>query len=420
MTTNVFLILFLSFFLAEFLLNWVLCMLNEKAAHQNKSIPVFFKGRVEELSYQKSRQYTLIKLKYERWQLLFSSSITLALLFSGLLSWLDTLLQKAGTGVLTRGVLFFFILFGLLGILKYPIGLYETFKIEARFGFNKTTLGLYMLDTLKSLALSIIIGVPFLYVVLWFMHYSGSAWWLWAYAFITVFQVLMLVLYPAFIAPLFNKFKALDEGPLKAKLLDCARKADFPVEGIYIMDGSRRSTHSNAYFTGFGKLRRIVVFDTLVEQMSIDEMESIVYHEIGHYKNGHIYKMLLVNTVITGLVLFILSRAITWPPLYQAFGLYGSPSNLVHAGLFLFLTVFSTFSFLLAPLFNFKSRQYEYEADAFALQHNTVKASMETSLFNLARKNLTNITPHRWYSAYHYSHPTLYERVSALRRVQGV
>jgi STE24 endopeptidase len=346
--------------------------------------------------------------------MIYGTGVTLAVLFSGVLPWLQLQLEKLSINSILQGVVFFFTLFAVMGILRYPLGLYETFCIEGRFGFNRMTLKMYLIDTLKAVALSVVIGMPFLFAVLWFMNASGRYWWLWAYLFIFGFQIVMIFIYPTLIAPWFNKFKPLDDGELKTHLLQLAQKIRFPTRGVFVMDGSRRSTHSNAYFTGFGRFRRIVLFDTLIGQMSVPEMEGILCHEMGHYKKGHIYKMLILSFIFQGVGLYILSLAIDWAPMYQAFGFHADPVGLRHVGVFLFVTVSSTFTFLLAPLMNFRSRKHEFQADAFTAEH-TETSAMESALMKLAEKNLSNLTPHPWYSFFHYSHPTLYERIRALR-----
>ncbi len=410
-----FLILFLSFFFIELLLNFFLDFLNQKSILAHPSLPSFFKDKMSIDVYKKTQEYTSTKLSFNKWNLLFSSFITLIVLFSGLLPWFEDLLTSFHLNPILHGSLFLVTLLLFVSLLNIPLGVYNTFVIEGRFGFNKMTFKLYIQDTLKSALLGFLIGVPFLAVFLWFLNFTGNNWWGWAFLFMTSFQLLMLVLYPTFIAPLFNKFKPLDEGVLKEELLTLAKKTDFTTSGLFVMDGSKRSSHSNAYFTGFGKMRRIVLFDTLIEQMSLDELKSILCHEIGHYKRGHIYKMLFFSLAFQGVGLFILSLAIKWQPLYTAFGFEKNPESLKHVGLFLFMTTFSTFTFFLGPLMNYRSRKHEFEADAFAIENTESPKHMETALLKLAEKNLSNLTPHPWYSAFHYSHPSIYERIKAFK-----
>jgi STE24 endopeptidase len=293
-----------------------------------------------------------------------------------------------------------------------PTDLYSTFALEAKFGFNKTTVGLFVADKLKGLVLGLLIGVPFLFVVLWLMQTTGDYWWLWAVAFITVFQLLMIVIFPTFIAPWFNKFEPLKEGEFRERILALANQIGFTTSGIFTMDGSKRSAHSNAYFTGIGKAKRIVLFDTLIEQMTMAQGLAVLAHEMGHYKMKHIRRMLAVQTVFLFIGLYLLSLLLKTPTFFSAFGL--TPSN--HAALVLFSLVSGPATFYLGPLMNRLSRQHEYEADRFAAITLRDGKPMEEALVNLTVKNLSNLNPHPWYSAYHYSHPTAVERISAIRQ----
>ncbi|HEX6173757.1 MAG TPA: M48 family metallopeptidase, partial [Candidatus Binatia bacterium] len=260
--------------------------------------------------------------------------------------------------------------------------------------------------------LSILIGGPFLYVVLWLMQ-AGEYWWLWAFLFITIFQLLMIIIFPTFIAPWFNKFEPLASGELRDRILALANQIGFKASGIFLMDGSKRSAHSNAYFTGIGKAKRIVLFDTLVEQMTIDQGVAVLAHEMGHYKMKHMRRMMIVQGVFLFFGLYILSRVVAYEPLFTAFGL--QPSN--HAALVLFSLLSGPFTFYLGPLMNLLSRKHEYEADRFAVITLGSGKPMEEALINLTVRNLSNLTPHPWYSAYHYSHPTPTERIGAIRQI---
>jgi STE24 endopeptidase len=293
-----------------------------------------------------------------------------------------------------------------------PTDLYSTFGLEANFGFNKTTLRLYISDKIKGLILGLVIGVPFLFVILWLMQATGSYWWLWAFAFITGFQLLMIVIFPTFIAPWFNKFEPLKEGEFRDRILKLADQVGFETSGIYSMDGSKRSGHSNAYFTGLGKAKRIVLFDTLVDQMTIDQSLAVLAHEMGHYRMKHIRRMVAVQTIFLFVGLYLLSLLLGYGPLYAAFRL--EPSS--HAALVLFSLLSGPFTFYLGPFINLLSRKHEYEADRFAALTLTDRKPMEEALIHLTVKNLANLTPHPWYSAYNYSHPSPAERISAIRQ----
>jgi STE24 endopeptidase len=411
--------LFLILFALEFAIEFILNELNlryVRARWAEKKIPDFFQGKINSEEYEKSVRYTLAKGRFTRWAEIYGRSIMLAVLFSGLLGWLDRfagdLAERFSLGTYGHGILFCLGVGLVFSISSLPINLYSTFGLEAKFGFNKTTIGLYITDKIKMLVLGLVIGVPFLLVILWLMDAMGRYWWLWAFVFITGFQLLMIVIFPTFIAPWFNKYEPLKEGELRDRILALADKIGFKTSGIYSMDGSKRSAHSNAYFTGIGKAKRIVLFDTLIEQMTTDQGLAVLAHEMGHYKMKHIRRMLVVETVFLFVGLYILSLLLDYPPLFAAFGL--TPSN--HAALVLFSLLSGPATFFLGPLMNLLSRKHEYEADCFAAITLHDGKPMQEALVNLTIKNLSNLTPHPWYSAYHYSHPTPVERIDAIRR----
>jgi STE24 endopeptidase len=411
--------LFLVFFALEFTIEFILNELNlryVRARWAEKKIPDFFQGKISSSEYEKSIQYTLAKGRFERWAEIYGRCITLVVLFSGLLGWLDRFAggfgQRLSLGLYGHGILFCLGVGLVFSIAGLPTGLYSTFVLETKFGFNKTTIGLYITDKIKALILGLVIGVPFLLVILWLMDAMGRFWWIWAFVFISGFQLLMIVIFPTLIAPWFNKYEPLKDGELRDRILALAEQIGFKTSGIYSMDGSKRSAHSNAYFTGIGKAKRIVMFDTLIEQMTVDQGLAVLAHEMGHYKMKHIRRMLIVQTVFLFIGLYILSLLVDYPPLFSAFGL--SPSN--HAALVLFSLLSGPATFYLGPLMNFLSRKHEYEADCFAALTLRDGKPMEEALVNLTIKNLSNLTPHPWYSAYHYSHPTPTERIDAIRQ----
>ena len=411
--------LFLCLFTIEFIVEFVLNELNlryVRARWSARHIPDFIAGKITQPEYDKSLQYTVAKGKFARWSEIYGRLITLAVLFSGILPLLDRLAERwAGAlppWIYAHGIIFCFgvgLIYSLAGL---PLDLYATFGLEARFGFNKSTWKLYVADKFRGLLLGMIIGVPFLWVVLWLMDKPGPYWWIWAFLFIAAFQFVMILVYPVLIAPWFNKFEPLKEGEFRDRILALADRVGFQTNGIFSMDGSKRSGHSNAYFTGLGKAKRIVLFDTLLEQMTIEQGLAVLAHEMGHYKMKHIRRMLVVQLSFLLLGLFVLSLLLKYPPLYTAFGL--NPSS--HAALVLFSLISGPATFYLGPLMSRLSRRHEYEADHFAAQTLGDSKGMEEALINLTVKNLSNLTPHPWYSAYHYSHPTTAERIRALRK----
>ena len=441
MDASLFRALFLGFFGLGLVVDLSLNFLNRLEAVRHPTLPPRFKGPLfaghfNQETFAKARAYTLDRLSFDTFSVLYSAVLTGVLLFSGILPAFDRLLTRACGEGLHRGVLFLAGVTVAQSLLKLPLSVHSTFRIEGRYGFNTMTWGLFRRDLVKGAALSAALGVPLLYALLALMRHFGTAWWLWAFGLLLVFQIVMMVVYPIFIAPLFNRFLPLEAGDLKSALLELAGRLRFPAGGIYIMDGSRRSLHSNAYFTGFGRFRRIVLFDTLLRQMDRSELLSVLAHEIGHYRLKHIYKMMTVQILTLGGLLFLAALALRWPPLYAAFGFDTAAASALSftaassaplapsagpfagnpaVGLFLFMTAFSTLSILFSPLQNLFSRRHEYEADAYAVQVIQDPAAMQTALIKLSTKNLSNLTPHPWYSAFHYSHPTLGERLEALQ-----
>jgi STE24 endopeptidase len=411
--------LFLSFFALEFLVEFVLNELNlrhVRARRASKQIPDYFRGKLGPGEYEKSVDYTLAKGRFQRWAGIYSRIVTLITLFAGPLAFFDQLAaqlaRQFSLGAYGWGILFCLAVGLWFAVAGLAIDLYSTFVLEAKFGFNKMTPTLYLTDKLKGLVLGLVIGVPFLFVIFWLMQVTGSLWWVWAFVFITGFQLSMVVIFPTFIAPWFNKFEPLKEGEFRERILALADQVGFKTSGIFSMDGSKRSAHSNAYFTGIGKSKRIVLFDTLLEQMNVEQGLAVLAHEMGHYKMKHIRRMLIVQAVFLLIGLYILSLLLNFQPLYSAFGL--APSH--HAALVLFSLLSGPLTFYLGPIMNFLSRKHEYEADRFAALTLRDGKPMEEALINLTVKNLSNLTPHPWYSAYHYSHPTPAERISAIRQ----
>lgn len=412
--------IFLALFALQFAIEFGLNELNLRQvaiSAAQKAIPDAFRGKIDAKDYAKSIDYTLTNGRFHRWTDIYGSVVLLLVLLSGLLGavdhWAGQLASNSALGGYGQGIIFCCAVAVIFTVTSLPTELYSTFGIEAKFGFNQTTIGLYFSDKVKGLVLSLVIGVPFLLVVLWLMDIMGRSWWLWAFAFIALFQLLLIVIFPTFIAPWFNKFEPLKEGELRDRILALAEQIGFQTSGIYSMDGSKRSAHSNAYFTGIGKAKRIVLFDTLIEQMTTTQGLAVLAHEMGHYKMKHIRRMLLVQTVFLFAGLYVLSLLVAYPPFFAAFGL--APSS--HGALVLFTLVSGPFTFYLGPLMNRLSRKHEYEADRFAAVTLRDGKPMEEALINLTVKNLSNLTPHPWYSAYHYSHPTAVERIEAIRRL---
>jgi STE24 endopeptidase len=410
--------LFLLFFICELLIELALNELNlahVRASSSAGHMPAFIAGKMTPAEYDKSVQYTLAKGYFQRYSEFYGGAVTLVILFGGLLPLCDGWARRWASFLpwlpYADGVLFCLGVVSVHSLALMPLSLYATFVLESRFGFNKTTWRLYLMDRLKGIILAVLLGVPFIVVLLAFIQNAGPYWWVWTFLFATAFQFVLLVAYPIIIAPWFNKFQPLAAGPLRDGILALAQRVDFKTSGIFTMDGSKRSGHSNAYFTGIGKAKRIVLFDTLLEQMTIDQGLAVLAHEMGHYTMKHIRRMLVVQLICLFIALYLLSLLMDYRPFFNAFGL--SPSG--HAALVLFALVSGPATFYLSPVLNRLSRRHEYEADRFAAVTLGDVKPMEEALINLTARNLTNLTPHPWYSAYHYTHPSTEERIHALR-----
>jgi STE24 endopeptidase len=302
----------------------------------------------------------------------------------------------------------------IFSVVSLPITIYGQFVIEARYGFNRMTWKLFLLDVLKGLVVSLILLTPLLTAVLLLIR-ATTLWWLWGFLLFTTFQLVMIVLYPKVIAPLFNKFSPLEEGPLKDKILSLAEQLGFRARGIFRMDGSKRSRHSNAYFSGLGRIKRIVLFDTLLQRFEDDEIAAVLAHEIGHQKLGHILKRLALS-IPTGLLGFwIVSLLLNYSPFFEAFG-FENPSP--QAALVLIMFASGPFTFYLKPLSTWLSRRYEFQADRFVQSRTSYGKALQAALKRLGKDNLSNPVPHPLFSFYHNSHPTIVERLRALEVAQ--
>jgi STE24 endopeptidase len=376
-------------------------------------VPEAFQEIMDEATYKKSVRYTLAKARFGTVSDSYSTAVLCVLLFSGLLASLFAqVVERTGQSAWGLAVALWAVIL-LMSLLSLPFSWYSQFRLEERFGFNNSTQRTWCSDQVKGVALSFVIGVPLLALILWLVGVSGDYWWLWAWGVVMVFQLLMSVLAPIFILPLFNKFTPLPEGSLKDRLKNLAERTGFINAGIQVMDGSKRSKHSNAFFTGLGKGRRIALFDTLVEQMSEQELEAVLAHEIGHYKLRHVPKMITWSFVTTLAGFWGLSLLAGQSWFTSAFG-FGSEAGIASA-FFQFSLLAGTVTFWLSPLSSLWSRKFEYEADAFAADAVNNSEPMITALRKLNRENLSNLTPHPWYSGFHYDHPALLERESALK-----
>jgi STE24 endopeptidase len=404
------------------LLRWgverALSRLNERhvRAHAD-AVPEAFRGVMDDATYRKSVDYTLARSRFGKTTDTFDTALLLVVLFSGVLPWgWRVATEHFGTSTwATAG--FLFAVAVVLRLPGLPFDWFAQFKLEERFGFNTTTKKTWLLDRVKGFVLALVLFLPLLALLLKIIEWAGASWWLWAWGAVLAFQLLLMLIAPALIMPLFNKFTPLAEGALRERLFALAGRTGFTTRSIDVMDGSKRSRHSNAFFTGFGRFRKIVLFDTLIAQLTETELEAVLAHEIGHYKRRHIVKMLIASAL--GLLLAF--AALAWLArqawFYRAFGFAPaddfSPASIAPL-LLVFALLAGTVSFWLSPLMNLWSRRFEYEADAYARDVMNEAQPLVGALRKLNEKNLSNLTPHPLYSRFYYSHPTLLERERAL------
>ena len=387
------------------------------SAHADE-VPPAFRGIVDEPTYRRSIDYTVAKSQFGEVVTLFDAALLIGVLFNGALPWaLGWFTTSFGTSAWAMAG-FLFATGVALSIVSLPFAWYAQFKLEDRFGFNTTTLKMWLVDRLKGFLLVALLGFPLLVLVLKLIEWTGPTWWIWAAVVVIAFQLLLLLIAPAVIMPLFNKFTPLPDGSLRERLFALAQRTDFPTRSIEIMDGSKRSRHSNAFFTGFGRFRKIVLFDTLVAQLAEPELESVLAHEIGHYKKRHVVKLLGLSIfgVIIGFAAIAWLARQQW--FYRAFGFdyhAGFAAANVVPAMLLFALLAGTISFWFSPLVHMWSRRFEYEADAFARATMGNAKPLVQALRKLTEKNLSNLTPHPLYSRFYYSHPTLLEREQALQ-----
>lgn len=379
-------------------------------------VPAPFRQMIDAASYRKSVDYTLAKNGLDQFSIVYHLLFMVIVLFSGALPWSYEQFLNAFSNATWGLVLWLVTTAIVLGIPDLPLDWYAQFRLEERFGFNTTTQKTWWLDRVKGLLLALVLGVPLLWLIIKLVHWSGAYWWVWAWAAMTGFQLLMTVLAPILILPLFNKLTPLEAGPLRDRLPKLGERTGFHARNILVMDGSKRSRHSNAFFTGFGRFRKIVLFDTLIQQLTEEELEAVLAHEIGHYKRGHVPKMLVAAIGGTFLGFMAIAWLANYPAFYHAFGF---PTGSIVPALFLFSLLSGVLTFWLSPLSNLISRKFEYQADAFAAQIMGSNDALVKALRKLNEKNASNLTPHPVYSAVYYSHPTLLERERGLGTAGG-
>ncbi|MEY4693991.1 MAG: Protease HtpX [Pseudomonadota bacterium] len=383
-------------------------------AQHRPAVPAAYAQTVSLADHQKAADYTLSKVRLSQWDIALDAAILLAwTLLGGLNAMNQVLMAWMGPGMAQQIalVLCFLAVGGLLGL---PLSLMQTFGVEQRFGFNKVTPQLWLADMAKGLLLGLVVGTPLLWVVLWLMQAGGELWWLWAWGVMLAWQLFLMSIAPNVIMPLFNKFTPLEDESLKTRVQALMQRAGFTAKGFFVMDGSRRSAHSNAFFTGFGASKRVVFFDTLLEQLSPAEMEAVLAHELGHFKHRHILKMMLTQFAMTlgGLALLGGLAQQVW--FYVGLGVMPNMTGSNDAlALILFMLVIPLFTFFLAPLASWRSRQQEFEADAYATAQ-TPSQDLVSALLKLYQDNASTLTPDPWYVKFYYSHPPASERLQRM------
>ena len=410
MTANTLFYIIIAIISINFIVDKIIDALNAK--HFNDALPKELQDVYGETAYKKSQKYKVINYKFGLVTSTFSIVLTLCfLLFDGF-EFVDTIARGFSENPIIVALIFFGMIMIGSDIITTPFSYYSTFVIEEKFGFNKTTKKTFFMDKLKGWLMMAFVGGGILALIIWFYQWAGSNFWLYAWGLVTVFVVFMNMFYSKLIVPLFNKQTPLEAGNLRNKISEYANSVGFKLDKIFVIDGSKRSTKANAYFSGFGNEKRVTLYDTLIHDLDENEIVAVLAHEVGHYKKKHIIFNLFASILLTGLMLFILSLFISNPLLSQALGVE-IPS--FHIGLIAFGLLYAPISEITGLVMNWFSRKFEYHADAYA--KNTYKAEpLISSLKKLSKNSLSNLTPHPAYVFMHYSHPTLLERITNLRK----
>ena len=409
---NFFTYIFLFSLFAGIFVQWFLVQKHINCVRSNRNnVPEAFNDKISLEAHQKAADYTEAKVKTGLFELMIGSALLLLWTLAGGLQFLDNWLRTFGMSEILTGTALILSVFAVMAILELPLSLFKIFKIEQSFGFNKMTPKIFFVDLLKNTIVGFLIGAPLLLFVLWIMENSGTYWWVYVWFTWLTFSLLMMWAYPAFIAPIFNKFRTLENDELKTRIENLLARNGFKSNGIFVMDGSTRSTHGNAYFTGLGANKRIVFFDTLIDELSYDEIEAVLAHELGHFKCNHIRKRISLLATIFFIGLGILGWLINQAWFYNGLGIEQMST---YIALLLFVMISPAFTFFLQPIFSFISRQHEFEADDFAAGQAQTE-NLITALVNLYRENANTLTPDPLYSAFHDSHPPAPIRIANLK-----
>ncbi|MAZ47186.1 MAG: peptidase M48 [Halobacteriovoraceae bacterium] len=405
---------FIILFILTVATKLTLIALNIKSVQENVNVPQEFAAAVDQNQHEKAQRYTIKKAKFSLLNITLSQIILLIWLFSGALDSLASMSAINGISKLSAGVVFL-ILFNLInGVINLPLTWYYHFGIEQEFGFNKMTPALFLKDNLKQLLLGLLIGVPLLYAILYFIYETDTLWWLYAWSFLVVFQFLMVWAYPKFIAPLFNKFEPLKNEDLTLEINKLLQTSGMKFKDFFTMNASIRSSHGNAYFTGFGKNKRIVFFDTLLKTLEKNEVIAVLAHELGHLKKKHILKSIVLGMLSMLIGFYILSLAVEHKVFLSAFNINTDEK---YMQLLLFTLITPYYTFFLTPISSWFSRKNEFEADEFAATYTRAE-DLVSALLKLIRDNSSSLTPHPLYSKFYFSHPPPKERIAFLKQLQ--
>ncbi len=389
---------------------WLMARQYKHVSQFSAAVPEAFSDKISLDAHQKAASYTIAKLNVAKVELLYAAAVLLAWTYGGGLNLLDQLwLSSIGDGLwYSVAVMVSFIIIGVL--IDLPFSIYRTFVVEEKYGFNKMSTGLFIKDTITGIVVNLAIVTPLLWVVLWLMQSAGEIWWLYTWVLLVSFMLLMMFIYPTVIAPIFNKFIPLEDGDLKQRIEALLSRCGFASQGIFVMDGSKRSSHGNAYFTGFGQNKRIVFFDTLLESLAPQEIEAVLAHELGHFKHKHIRKQLIITATLMLGSLALLGWLMQQAWFYAGLGIQ---TESTHMALILFMLVISIFGIYFQPIFSFFSRKNEFEADDFAAKQSNANDLIQ-ALVKLYKENASTLTPDPLYSAFHDSHPPAPVRVAYL------
>ncbi len=410
---NIYMLIIISFLIIIYLIDTIADRLNVK--NISGDIPAEFEGYYDGEKYAKSQEYLKVRTNFSIVSSTFFLILQIAFIILGGFNFVDNIARSFGFGTIVTGLIFAGILLFMVEILKIPFSAYSIFVIEAKFGFNRMNVKTFISDLLKSWIVGAIIGAAVFSVIIWFFISFGKSAWLYAFAAVVIFELLLTFVYPVVIMPLFNKFTPLEDGELKNSVEEYAKKENFKMKGLFKMDNSKRSSKSNAFFAGFGKFRRIVLFDTLIEKHTVDELTSVLAHEMGHFKLGHVIRQMIFGFITMAFMFFLLSLFINSSWLFEAFRM---SNQSVYAGIIFFGFLYSPISMVIGIISSRLSRKHEFEADKYAVMTYKKPEAMIDALKKLSVDNLSNLYPHSFKVFLEYSHPPVLERIKAIRNIE--